>query len=175
MGTPRSIAALLALTAVALAGCGYRFVRYGGGLGDVKSVSIRALRNETYEPGVERVVSEALRREFLRRGAVEVTDDPASADLVLSGKVAKLTTAGRSFDSVILALEYQLTIDVDLTATTRDGTKIAIDERSLRETERYLASADIEAQRKNREEAVRRVASVLAGRVHDALYEVLAP
>ena len=162
------------LFAPALGGCGYHFVRYGGGLGEVRSVSIRTLRNESYEPGVERVVSDALRREFLRRGAVRLIDDPDSADLVLSGSVERVSIAGRSFDSVILALEFQLTLALDVQAIRRDGTRVAIDRRSMRETERYLASADVEATRKNREEAVRRVASVLAGRVHDALYEVLA-
>ena len=39
----------------------------------------------------------------------------------------------------------------------------------------YLASADAEALRKNREEALRRLATVLAGRVYDALYESLVP
>ena len=168
-----ALGAALALALVA-PGCSYRFVRYDGGLGEVRSVSIRTLRNDSYEPGVERVVSDALRREFLRRGAVELIDDPSAADLVLSGSVERVSIAGRSFSSVILALEYQLTLDLDVRATRRDGTQLAIDRKSMRETERYLASADIEATRKNREEAVRRVASVLAGRVHDALYEVLA-
>ena len=130
-----------------LAGCAYHFVRYEGGLGEVHSVSIRSLRNDSYESGVDRVVSEALRREFLRRGAVEVIDDPAAADLVLSGSVERVSIEGRSFDSVILALEYQLTLDIDLQATTRDGTRRAIDAKSMVETERNLASADVEATR----------------------------
>ena len=40
---------------------------------------------------------------------------------------------------------------------------------ALTGTELYLASADLEAGRKNRREALRRVADVLAARVHDAL------
>jgi hypothetical protein len=167
--------AALALVALALPGCGYQAVRYGGSLGDVHSVAIRTLENESFEPGVEFVVSEALRREFLRRGAVRLTDDPGSADLVLAGRVESVGVASSSFSSVLLALEYQLTIELALAAHRRDGSPVPLDAAALRESERFLASADAEAQRKNREEAVRRVASLLAGRVHDALAEALSP
>ena len=50
---------------------------------------------------------------------------------------------------------------------------MAIDPRTTRETERYLASADVEALQKNRQEALRQAAALLAGRVYDALYETL--
>ena len=52
---------------------------------------------------------------------------------------------------------------------------VRIDEESMHDTERYLASADIEATRKNRGEAMRRMAAVLAARVHDMVYEVAFP
>ncbi len=45
--------------------------------------------------------------------------------------------------------------------------------RALQEAEYYLASADVEAMRKNRDEAIRRVAGVLAQRVHDTLFEAV--
>ena len=57
----------------------------------------------------------------------------------------------------------------------RDGSEVPIDPNALNEAERYLASSDIEVTRTNRQEALRRLSSVLAGRVHDALYERIAP
>ena len=45
----------------------------------------------------------------------------------------------------------------------------------LEGTERYLSSADVEAERKNRDEAVRRVAAVLASRYFDRISEALQP
>jgi hypothetical protein len=163
------------VVALLLCACGYRPVRYAGGLGDVRSLAIRTLGNDSYEPGVEYVVSEALRREFLRRGAVRLIEDPAAADLVLSGSVEDVSSRGRVFSSVLLSLEFELTVDLALRATRRDGSEVPLEGAALRESERYLASADVEALRKNREEAVRRVSSLLAGRVHDALAEALAP
>jgi hypothetical protein len=52
---------------------------------------------------------------------------------------------------------------------------IPLDPRSLRETERYLASADVGALHRNRAEALRRLASLIAVRVHDEVFEVAAP
>lgn len=167
-------AVAVVLAGLPLVACGYQMVRYDGGLGEVRSVAIPTFANDSYEPGVEYTVSDALRREFLRRRGVRLVEDPGAADLVLSGRVEDVSVSGRSFSSVLLALEYQLTVDLQLRATLRDGSEVPLDTRALRESERYLASADVQAQQKNREEAVRRVAGVLAGRVYDGLAEALA-
>ena len=156
-------------------GCGYRLVRYDEPRPGLSSVAIRTLENDSFEPGVELLVSDALRREFLRRGAVRVLDDADAADLVLSGAVRELRTEARSFSSVVLSLEYRVTLGLDLVARTAEGGVLAVDPTALVESELYLASADIEAQRKNREEALRRIAGVLAARLHESLYERFAP
>jgi len=167
----RRIAAILPALLAATLGCGYSWVGYRAGFGDIRTVAIQTPANDSFQPGVEYVVADALRREFLRRGAVRVVDDPAAADLVLDGRVAAVKTAGRSFSSVVFTMEYELVMVLELTAVRTDGTPLPIGERSLEESEYYLASADVEAMRKNREEAVRRVAQVLAQRVHDSLLE----
>ena len=45
-------------------------------------------------------------------------------------------------------------------AVRRDGSDVALDSRVLGESERYLASADVEATRKNRREALHRVYTI---------------
>lgn len=174
-----ALLARLALVPLALApglpGCGYQLVRYEEEGRELGRVAVRTPRNDSFEPGIERMVADALRREFLRRGALELVDDADSADLVVSGRVLPIRAVGRSFSSVVLALEYELTLELELQATRRDGSEVAIGRRALFETERYLASADVEATRKNRQEALRRLSQVLAGRVHDSLVEVIAP
>ena len=92
---------------------------------------------------------------------------------MISGRVLPIQASSRSFSSVILALEYELTLALELHATKADGTELVIDPRATSETERYLASADVEALHKNRQEALRQAAALLAGRVYDALYETL--
>lgn len=174
-GPARLFLALAIPLLVALGmGCGYSLVRTGGGLGDVRSVSIATPSNETSEAGAEYVVADALRREFLRRGSVRLVEDPARADLVLRGHVRGLYSRAASIDSVVMAIEYELTLELDLEAVRSGGSELPLHHGSLRETERYLASADSEATRKNRQEAVRQLAHVLAGRAYLLLQETLA-
>jgi outer membrane lipopolysaccharide assembly protein LptE/RlpB len=158
-----------------LTGCGYSLVRTSGALGDVRSVAIETPANDSAEAGVEFLVADALRREFLQRGAVRLVENPTAADLVLGGRVLSLRARGQSLTSTTRVLEYEVTLALDLEATRRDGSDVPLGAHSLRETERYLASANAEALRKNREEALRRVAQVLAGRIYDALYVSLVP
>ena len=97
------------------------------------------------------------------------------ADLVISGSVAQLTVSRKSFSSIALALEYELRLGLAVKIARRDGTVVPLDASAQIETERYVASADVEVERTHREEALRRLASLLAGRIHDALFERIAP
>lgn len=163
------------LAALSLLGCaGYQVVGARTGLGDVQRVAVEPLLNRSYEPGIERMVTDALVREFQTRGGASVVRNPAGADLVLSGSVQPLLTRSRSFSSVELALEFEVELRVNLVARRPDGTVVDIDPSVLRDWELYLASADVEVERKNREEALRRLSALLATRVHDALSERLA-
>jgi hypothetical protein len=157
-----------------LAGCGYRFVRYENALHEVQTLAIRTPRNQSFEPGIEYVVAQALREEALRRGALRLLESPGSADLRIGGSVLPVETVRAALSSVVLALEYEVTLRLDLEVTRRDGTRVPLEARLLFETERYLASADVEATRKNRSEALRRLAHVLAERVMEALLESLS-
>ena len=171
----RSLLGVLVVAHLANSGCGYKLIDYREPHSGLQSVSIRTFRNDSYEPGVEFVVADALRREFLRRGVVALTGDENEADLVISGAVKPIRTRTRSFSSVALALEWEITLRLSLHTVRPDGSIVRIDEESMQDTERYLASADIEVTRKNRDEAMRRMAAVLAARVHDMLYEVASP
>lgn len=167
----RRLAAIFLLLLAAGSGCGYSLVGYGAGFDGIRTVAIETPANDSFVPGVEYVVADALRREFLRRGAVRIIDDPAKADLVVSGAVTRVRSTGRSFSSVVFSLEYDLLLELELEARRPDGQVIVIGDRSLSGNEYYLASADVEATRKNRDEALRRIAAVLAERVHEYLFE----
>jgi hypothetical protein len=179
----RSLLTTAALAVVSLAvvllgaGCfaGYEIVRYENALGDVRTIAVKALANETFEPGVEAIVSDAIVGEFIRRGALDVVDDGATADLTVDGAVEDILIQSRTFSSIQFALEYAVTLKLRLEVKRRDGTKVDLDDRILQESDLYFASADIETTRKNREEAVRRVSMILAGRLHDSLFERSVP
>ncbi len=167
LGFGRALALAVVGCALVAQGCGYRLLRPSDA-GDLR-ISVVTLANDSVEPGVELTVTRALREEFLRRPAPRLVADPAAADWVIRGRVLPLTTQPESFDTVALALEYRVELSLALDVTDGAGRALRIDSAALKESELYLASADAEAARKNRLEALRRIADVLAGRIHDAI------
>lgn len=157
--------ALLAL--LALSCTPYRMV--GTASERASTIAIVTLENDSVEPGVEVVVTRALRQGFQRRGATRLVSDPARADVVLRGRVLPLETRSTAFSTVALAIEYTVLMELSLEMKTADGEVVRLEREATREDELYLASADAEAARKNRREALQRIADVLAGRIHDAL------
>ena len=166
---------VLAASLLPAIACAYAVVRYRDGERSGRSVSVRTLANNSAEPGVEILMTEALRREVMRRGGLRLVADSEPADIVIAGRVRPLVTSSKSFSSVVLALEYTVTLAVDFQVEQRGGETIEFAGSPFRDSEIYLASADVEAGRKNREEALRRVADLIAGRVHDALDQELRP
>ena len=169
--------ALVCILASVLAssGCGYQVVRYQDALGDARRVAILGLVNNSFEPGLDSLVADAISREFLRRGALEVVSEIETADLIVKGSVERLRTRATSFSSIQFVLEYRVGMRLDLQVERRDGSTIPIGHRVLSEMEIYQASADVEVTRTNRQEALRRLAGILAARFHDALYERITP
>ena len=166
---------LAAAIGVGPGGCGYRQFGLSEAPESARRVAIRTLKNGSTDPGAELVVTEALRREFIDRGELRVVRDAKSADWVIEGRLQPLQTRRETISSVVLVLEYTLIMSLDLRIRGADGRRIALDSTATRESELYLASADIEVTRKNRREAMRRLAALLAGRVHDAVVMEIAP
>jgi len=141
----------------------------------VRVVSIQTPRNDSFQTGAGYVVAEALRGEVLRRGGAKLSEDPERADLVISGRVLGVESRASSLSSVYLALEIELTLSLELEARRSGEGALAMPFARLDESEIYLASADVEAERKNRDEALGRVAQLAAARFLDALSLVLQP
>jgi len=164
-----------ALAIACLLGCGYTLQHAPGALSDdAPRLTILTLDNDSGEPGLERLVTEALRQESLRRGQYRLVSDASSADWVVSGRVLPLNIVTRTLSSVVLALEQTVTLQVELAlaAPTREGRASRprpLPLRLLGESEIYFASADLEATRKNRTEALRRIAGLIAERVVDTM------
>src|SRR5207245_2211202 len=89
-----------------------------------------------------------------RRRALELGANEPEADWGVTARVRPLKVEPPSLSPVVLTLEYQVHLELDLHARARDGREVKIDPRELSESERYLSSADAEAQRKNRDEAL---------------------
>ena len=173
----RVAAALIGLLLASSAGCSsYSWVRYERDRAARPSVAIVTLENDSAEPGVETIITDALRREVLRRGGARLVSDPAKADWVIRGAVKHAASHATSLSTVVLALERRMIVQLELRAENAEGDAIRIPHTALTETERIFASADVEVARTQRAEALRRIAGTLAVRVHDSLdYEWAVP
>lgn len=154
---------------ILLAGCGYQFVRYQSTGEEARQISVTTLQNDSQEAGVELLVSEALRREILQRGGLELVSDPDRADFRLRGRVLPVRTRSRSFTGSVLAREYEVTLRLDLRVDSHDPDARSMGSVEFEASEIYLASADAAVLRKNRREALRYLSGLLARRVHDSI------
>jgi len=177
------LAATLVIASLFIPGCGYQSQLAGArsrahldaessrsaSMGEGHSASMRitvlALRNDSPEPWLDRIVTDALRREFDVRGLFDFVNDPSRADVVLRGRIAQLDTSSRSFSRFVAAVEYSLTLRLDLEAVLASGDIVRLDSAMLSESDVYLASPDVEVTRTNRLEVLRRLSDVLASRV----------
>lgn len=179
-----ALRAATCLAVAALSACGYRSTlgtserrdRSVGPVAHVRSrVSVIALRSDSPEPWLDRIVTDALRREVGGRARLLLTDDPSDAQLRVRGRIRDLDINSRSFSSFVAALEYSLTLALDLEVVLESGDVVQLDPAMLSETESYLASPDIEVTRTNRLEALRRISDLLAVRVADAIELIERP
>ena len=129
------------------------------------------------DPEERASLAEVLEESYHEAGAVlfEFGDPGDCMYVVGSGAVEDILIQSRTFSSIQFALEYAVTLKLRLEVKRRDGTTVDLDDRVLQESDLYFASADIETMRKNREEAVRRVSMIIAGRLHDSLFERSIP
>lgn len=162
------------LLSVTLAGCGYRAAGAppradSKASPDARSVAVIALRNDSPEPWLDRVVTDALRREIALRSALSLESDPTRADYVLRGRVLPLEARSNSFSSFVVALEFKVTLALELEVLRREGDAVRLPRRALVEDDVYLSSPDVEVTRTNRLEALRHLSDLLAGRVADRI------
>ena len=138
-------------------------------------IAILSLRNDSPEPWLDRVVTDAMRREIAARGDFDFVNDPKRAETILRGRIRPIDTRSKSFSRFVAALEYSLTIQLDLELVRSSGDVVRLDPRMLTESDVYLASPDIEVTRTNRLEALRRLSDVLASRVADSIELIESP
>jgi hypothetical protein len=152
--------------------CGYHFVVPEPSLGPgVEWIEVRPLENRSNEPGLEGLLGEALVEEFNRRGELRPVygGAPDGPGLVLSGVIEDIDVRPTAFSSAGLALEFEILVELDLDLLRgADGSPLWERQR-MSLTERFLASAEPGVHESNKEEAFQRIATELAGRVHDVL------
>ncbi len=168
----RALRAILVLGVLPLCGaCGYRLMNEAAVFGpDVREIRLRVFENQSNEPGLERVVIDAIHEEFLRGGTLAPTYEPG-APLELQGVIRRVEVTASALDSVGLALENVVRLVVDV-SVERSGTGESVWSASdLVEIERFSASADSNVHETAKRQALRRLSAVLASRIRDELFQ----
>lgn len=166
---PRLVLCVAAV--LAGAGCGYRLVNEAAVFGpDVKKIRVQMFRNQSNQPGLERVLADAIHEEFLRGGTLEPTWSEG-APLEISGTIRSVLVTASALDSVGLSLENEVELTVDVRVARMPGDEPVWTANKLVEVERFSASADSNVHATAQQRALLRLSSELASRIRDELFQ----
>jgi outer membrane lipopolysaccharide assembly protein LptE/RlpB len=152
-----------------LCGCGYHLAGKDTHLPPgVTSVAIPTLVNQTLEPGIEIVFTQAFLQEFIRDKRVKVVDRK-EADSILEGVIKSFYVYSVSYDKSGYALEYQTVVTMDITLKRKNG-EILWQDKDVLEREWYQTNPSVIATEDNRVNAIQQTASSIAERVRNRFY-----
>lgn len=130
--------------ALGLAGCGYHLAGETVALPeDVHSLSVGTLTNHSREHGLEKTLAFAIEREVHTRGHFRMEEDPAGGDAVISGTIRDLRVRPVAFDANDQAVQYEITLIVDLALTRQRDGLVLWHVTGLQEIDEYSASSRV--------------------------------
>ncbi|MBN2225472.1 MAG: LptE family protein [Deltaproteobacteria bacterium] len=155
------------LIILSLTGCGYTFVNVKKQLGpDIKKVYIPAFENQTDEPSLGVIMTNALVREFMKSGAL-VPAKKESADAELIGTIKSVDYFNRIYNEEDRAV--LVTITVHAGAKLVKGGDVVWEVSDLAYTEDYRIGTGAGILDSYKEIALEDLAQKLAVEFHDRL------
>jgi len=128
---------LLLVAAVFGAGCGYHFAASGSGLpANATTIYVAKFRNLSRTTGVQEEFARYLKDEVANHKRLVLVDDPASADLRLSGVIRGIETYPATYNAVSEPSSYNFTMAVDASLVDRSG-KVIWNARGLSEQKEF--------------------------------------
>jgi outer membrane lipopolysaccharide assembly protein LptE/RlpB len=154
---------------VLVLGCGYQMVgketHVPPGL---TSVAIPTFVNQTFEPGIEVLFTQAFLKGFIQDRRAKVVDRK-EADSVLEGMIKSLEISSVSYDRSGLALEYQINVVMDLMLKKRSG-EILWREKDLTEMTWYRTSSNALINEANKAAALQQAGRSMAERIRNRFF-----
>lgn len=140
--------------------CGYQFSAVKSLPGDIHSISVSVLRNETRQSGMEVTMTNALVDQFNRHSPAMVVPE-TQAQAVLTGTVRSLVSDVISRTSTRQVSERRLTVTVSLTLRDK-ANQILWQGQELSAQQTYSVAADDIITERNRLYALQRMAQRIA-------------
>jgi hypothetical protein len=103
----------------------------------LSSIAIPTFKNQTSEPGIEILFTQAFLNEFIQDRRVKVVSR-TEADSILEGVVKYFTISSVAYNSSGFVSQYQIFVLVDCTLKDRTG-KVLWAEKDVRETQWFRA------------------------------------
>ena len=153
--------AVILILVIMLAGCGYEFgnsAKPGAAYGLVLAVPV--FHNDTFEPILDRRVTEMVRRQFLQADGLTLVNDASAAPLVLSGRVSAYSVQTLSFRQGQVN-ESRVTIFASV-AMKDTGTKRQLWQEFYTTSAEFFVTADLATNRSRQDRATEEAAQMLA-------------
>lgn len=117
----KRVSILFLTFAFSISACGYALVGRGSSLPtNIRSIAIPQLENRTGEPNLDTIVTDIIRREFIKDGRLDVKN-PSVADSVLKGVINSYLLSPLAYDASNNVTEYKVELTITLSHTsTRD-------------------------------------------------------
>jgi outer membrane lipopolysaccharide assembly protein LptE/RlpB len=160
----------LCLLAVVLAGCGYQLSGQAGTVpGDLRRLSVPMFTNATSVPGLEHLVTRAVRTQLQRDGRVRLGTD-ASATAQLRGDVMRYGLSLLATDRNDFALEYRVEVEVHVIVEDLQRRQTLLDQRLAVDVD-YVVSSQMVSTDIARERALQALAREAGERVVSLLLD----
>ena len=152
-----------------LVGCGYQLTGSKTHLPPgVTSIAIPTFANQTFEPGIEILFTQAILKEFIRDRRVKILDK-TQADSVLEGTIKSFGLQSSSYNAEGFVLEYQATVVVDLILRSRNG-EILWKENNLSATGWYRTLSSVLTNEASKSEALQNIGALVAEWVRNRFF-----
>ena len=155
---------------VSVVGCGYHFPGSGKAPGNIHTVAVEVLQNQTAEIGIETQFTNAIIGEFVRWKRLQIKPR-GEADAVLGGRVSNIRTQAIVHLGPQKTLETRVTVTLQITLKRSENGEILWQKQDLSYFDDYEQSSDPLTTSRNRREAIEEIALFLAEKVHNDIFE----
>ena len=147
-----------------LTSCGYHIAGHQVKLPPgAKTIAVPTFENNTFEPSLEKIMTNDIRKEFLTQGRLELTHSTSDADLLLSGAIMRFERVPISFDPKrSVAIEYRIKILLEVTLRDMASNEILWEDPMIETAAEYLVSEDTSTTRVAQDRAISEASRHLA-------------
>ena len=168
-----AVAGLALLCSLMTAGCGYEFgtaAKPGSARG--LTLAVPVFNNDTFEPVLDKRVTEAIRREFLQADGLTLVNDVGAAPLVLKGRIKGYGLQTMSFRQGFV---NEQRVNLAVTVTFEDtSTRKVLWQESYQTSAEFFQSADLATNRSRQDRATEEACQAMAEHIVSRVLETYA-